>query len=41
MDTENLRPSDWVGLILIALIGLIPVLATLFLAWWIMLGGEP
>jgi len=38
---EDLRPSDWVGVILVGLLGLIPILATLVLAWWITFGGRP
>jgi hypothetical protein len=38
---EHLRTSDWIGIVLIALIGLLPILATLIMAWWIMLGGRP
>jgi hypothetical protein len=38
---ERLRPVDWVGIIFIALIGLLPILGTLFMAWWITLGGQP
>jgi hypothetical protein len=38
---EKLRPSDWVGVILVGLVGLTPILAALVIAWWVMLGGEP
>jgi hypothetical protein len=41
MEKLDLRPSDWIGVLLIALIGLLPVLATLGIAWWILVGGEP
>jgi hypothetical protein len=41
MEMERLRPSDWVGVLLIGLIGLIPLIATLVIAWWVLLGGEP
>jgi hypothetical protein len=36
---ENFRASDWVGMLLIALVGLGPILATVVVAWWILLGG--
>jgi hypothetical protein len=38
---ERLRVGDWIGMVLIALIGLTPILGMLFVAWWITLGGEP
>jgi hypothetical protein len=38
---DDLRTSDWIGIALISLLGLIPVLATLVMAWWILFGGEP
>jgi hypothetical protein len=38
---ESFRISDWLGLLLIALIGLIPILATVMIAWWILFGGQP
>jgi hypothetical protein len=38
-DAENLRPSDWVGLILVLLLGLGPVLVALVFSWWLLVGG--
>jgi hypothetical protein len=36
---DRLRPLDYVGLVLIGLIGVVPILAVLFVSWWILLGG--
>jgi hypothetical protein len=38
---ESFRISDWLGLLLIAMIGLIPILSTVMIAWWILFGGQP
>lgn len=38
---NKLRPLDYLGLTLIGLIGVVPILAALFLSWWILFGGTP
>lgn len=34
---RELRPGDWISLTIIALVGLIPIMGTLFVAWWMAL----
>jgi hypothetical protein len=38
---EEFSVTDWIGVILLGLIGLIPIVATVVIAWYVMFGGQP